>query len=80
MGFYELAQYIKNLDFIITIDTSIAHLSGILNKKTFLLLDYNPDWRWFNNFNKTIWYPSFEIIKQKKKNDWKSVIDRVKNL
>jgi len=80
LGFYELAQYIKNLDFIITIDTSIAHLSGILNKKTFLLLDYNPDWRWFNNFNKTIWYPSFEIIKQKKKNDWKSVIDRVKNL
>ena len=61
------------LDLVISSDTSIIHLAGILNVKSFLLLNFNSDWRWFNDTEKTIWYPSVSIIKQKKLGEWASV-------
>ena len=80
----EISEYIKNLDLVISSDTSIIHLSGILNKKSVLLLNYNSDWRWFDNTNKTVWYPSVQIIKQNRLNSWDDVfikLDKIlKNL
>ena len=80
----EVAEYIKNLDLVISSDTSIIHLAGILNKKSILLLNYNSDWRWFADNNKTIWYPSIDIIKQEKFDSWSEVFvkleKKIKNL
>lgn len=77
--FYECAVVINSLDLIVTVDTSIAHLAGAMGKKTFLLLDYNNDWRWGIDEKITEWYPSIEIIRQKELNfDWNYVIDQVK--
>jgi hypothetical protein len=45
-NFDETAAIIKNLDLIITVDTSIAHLAGALGTKTWVLLTKIPDWRW----------------------------------
>ena len=61
------------LDLVISSDTSIIHLAGILNIKSFLLLNFNSDWRWFNDNEKTVWYPSVSIIKQKKLGEWSTV-------
>ena len=70
---FEISQLMDELDLVISSDTSIIHLAGILNVKSFLLLNFNSDWRWFNDTEKTIWYPSVSIIKQKKLGEWASV-------
>ncbi len=73
----EVSDYIKHLDLVISSDTSIIHLSGILNKKSILLLNYNSDWRWFDGINNTVWYPSVQVIKQSKFNSWNEVFTKL---
>ena len=75
--FYELSYYLKRLDIIISCDSSIVHLCGILGVKCILLLNFNSDWRWFDNKHNTEWYPSVTIIKQKKFNDWRYVFEEL---
>ena len=75
--FYELSYYLKRLDIIISCDSSIVHLCGILGVKCILLLNFNSDWRWFDNKHNTEWYPSVTIIKQKKFNDWGYVFEEL---
>ena len=72
-SFDETASMIKNLDILITVDTAIAHLAGALGVKTYLLLCHAPDWRWFDNTEKTEWYPSVTIIKQQDRRTWEDV-------
>lgn len=75
--FYDTASYLKSMDIIVTVDTSVANLSGAMGLNTLMLLPYYPDWRWFDNDNTTEWYKSVSIYKQQYKNSWKSEIDRI---
>ncbi len=75
----DTAALLKNIDLLITIDSSIAHLAGAMGISTYLLLPYDFEWRWFTDEEKTPWYDSVKLFKQKKPNDWKEVIKRVKN-
>ena len=75
---FEISEIMKQLDLVISSDTSIIHLAGILNIKSILLLSYNSDWRWFQDTKKTIWYPSVEIIKQKTFTSWDNVFYELK--
>ena len=75
---FEISEVMKELDLVISSDTSIIHLAGILNIKSILLLNYNSDWRWFQDKKKTVWYPSVEIIKQKTFNSWDYVFYKLK--
>jgi tetratricopeptide (TPR) repeat protein len=73
------AKIIEELDIVITVDTVIAHLAGALGKKTYLLLPFNYDWRWSEKFSdKTPWYNSVTIIRQKEKDNWNYVIEKLK--
>jgi tetratricopeptide (TPR) repeat protein len=72
--FYDTASAIKSMDAIITVDTSIAHIAGALGKKTYLLLPYTSDWRWFDDTKTTPWYDSIEIFKQKDNISWEKEI------
>ena len=62
--FFDTASAIKAMDAIITVDTSVAHLAGALGVKTYLLLPYSSDWRWFDDTKTTPWYKSVKIFKQ----------------
>ena len=75
---YEISQIIPKLDLVISSDTSIIHLAGILNVKSYLLLNFNSDWRWFSDKKDSIWYPSVEIIKQDSFDSWGNVIKELK--
>ena len=75
---FEISEVMQKLDLVISSDTSIIHLAGILNVKSILLLNYNSDWRWFEDEKKTIWYPSVEIIKQKTFNSWVHVFHELR--
>jgi tetratricopeptide (TPR) repeat protein len=76
--FYDIAAIIKNLDLVITVDTSIAHLAGALNKPVWTLVTYTPDWRWMLNRNDTPWYPSMKIFRQPEAGNWKAVFNNIK--
>lgn len=76
--FADTAGLIDNLDLVITIDTSIAHLSGALAKPTWLLLPHVADWRWLLGRTDSPWYPTMRLYRQPKAGDWTSVITCVK--
>jgi len=72
---FEISKIMKGLDLVITVDTSMPHLAGILEINSILLLNYNSDWRWFGEKNITQWYPSVKIIKQNQFNSWDNVFE-----
>ena len=76
--FYELSHFLYELDFVISTDTVMIHLCGVLGIKATLLLNYNADWRWFFDDKTTVWYPSIEILRCKKINEWKPVLEKLK--
>ncbi len=68
--FAETAAVMEQLDLMITIDTSVAHLAGAFGVPTFLLLRYTSDWRWFDRIKTSPWYPSFTIFRQTEACRW----------
>ncbi len=75
--FLENAAIIDNCDLIITCDTSIAHLAGGMGKKVWLLLKYIPFWTWGVYSESTFWYPSMRLFRQKEKQSWQEVMNKV---
>lgn len=73
--FSTTASIVNELDLIISIDSALAHLSGAVNKKTYLLLPKYSEWRWLEKTITSPWYPSIIIIRQKTKGDWTNVFD-----
>ncbi len=78
-SFADTAAIIENLDLVITVDTSVAHLAGALGKETWLLLPFFPDWRWMLYEDKSPWYPSIKLYRQPAIYDWNSVFKILKN-
>jgi len=77
--FCDTASIIKNLDLVITVDTSVAHLAGALGVKTWVLLPYYPDWRWMLDRSDSPWYPHIKLFRQIKFRDWVYVFNQVYN-
>lgn len=75
--FYDTAAMIENLDLVITVDTSVAHLAGALGKPTWMLSRFDNCWRWRDNSEHTPWYPTMRIFGQKKMGDWDGVLEQV---
>ena len=78
--FLDYAAIIENCDLIITSDTYIAHLAGGMGKPTWLLLHYLSEWRWGMESDTTFWYPSMKLFRQKKRNNWQEVMERVSSI
>lgn len=76
--FMDTAAVMRNLDLVLTIDTSIAHLAGGMGVNTWLMVPYVADWRWFEGRNDSPFYPTMKIFRQQKQGDWESVINDVK--
>jgi tetratricopeptide (TPR) repeat protein len=75
--FADTAGAIANLDLVISIDTSVAHLAGALGKAVWVLLPYVADWRWFLERTDSPWYPTMRLFRQRIRGDWQEVIQRV---
>jgi tetratricopeptide (TPR) repeat protein len=76
--FADTAALLDLMDLIITVDTSVAHLAGALGRPTFILLAFNPDWRWLTGRADSPWYPSARLFRQPAAGDWSSVVAEVK--
>ena len=67
------AALVDACDLIVTIDNTTAHIAGALNKKTYLMLPYVPDWRWMLDRQDSPWYPQMRLLRQSIDGDWGSV-------
>ncbi|MFC1842915.1 glycosyltransferase family 9 protein [Candidatus Dependentiae bacterium] len=76
-SFSDTAAVMKNLDLVITVDTSIAHLAGALGVPVWMLLNYDSNWRWFQDRTDTQWYPTMRIFRQPERGDWDFVMSQV---
>ncbi len=72
--FAATAGLIAELDLVVTIDTSTAHLAGAMGKPVFVLLSFDPDWRWMLAREDSPWYPSARLFRQTTPRDWSAVI------
>ncbi|WP_109476444.1 tetratricopeptide repeat-containing glycosyltransferase family protein [Paraburkholderia sp. C35] len=75
--FADTAAIVENLDLVITVDTSMAHLAGALNRPVWILSRYDACWRWFRDRDDSPWYPTARLFRQIAPNDWDDVVARV---
>ena len=76
-AFVDTAAAMKNLDLIVTSDTSIAHLAGALGRPTWVALSHVPDWRWLLDREDSPWYPTMRLFRQSERQNWQSVFARI---
>jgi hypothetical protein len=72
------AAFVRNMDLIITVCTSTAHLAGAIAAPTWLLLDVNPHWVWLLDRSDSPWYPTFTLYRQAAYREWGPVMARVR--
>jgi len=75
--FNKTAYLINQLDFVISSDTSVAHLCGAINKEVWIPLQKIPDWRWETTGDKSYWYPSAKLFRQKTARVWDGVFQAI---
>ena len=80
LDFSDTAALIDEMDLVISVDTVVAHLSGAMGKKTFILLPYSPDFRWMLDRADSPWYPTATLFRQPSVGDWDSVISEIRQL
>ena len=75
--FVDTAALIRELDLVVTVDTSVAHLAGALGSPVWILIPFNPDFRWMTDGESSPWYPTARLFRQSKLGDWSDVVTRV---
>lgn len=64
------AALLDQMDLVISVDTSLAHLAGALGKPCWILLSRAPDWRWLVRRQDCPWYPSARLFRQQAWGQW----------
>jgi tetratricopeptide (TPR) repeat protein len=75
--FADTAALVANLDLVIAVDTSVAHLAAAVGKPVWLLNRFNTCWRWLLAREDSPWYPTLRIFRQPSHGDWTAVIAQV---
>ncbi|MBC7601062.1 MAG: glycosyltransferase family protein [Ramlibacter sp.] len=73
----ETAALCECMDLVISVDTSVAHLAGALGKPVWLLLPFNPDWRWLLERDTSPWYEQMTLLRQSAPGDWRGVLGKL---
>jgi tetratricopeptide (TPR) repeat protein len=79
LDFADTAAVLDQLDLLIGVDTSVAHLAGALGKPAWVLIPSPADWRWMNKREDSPWYPTMRLFRQRVQGDWSDVYERVKD-
>lgn len=76
--FADTAALVEQLDLVISVDTSVAHLAGALGKPVWLMLPKAGDWRWLTHREDSPWYPGMRLFRQECQGEWGPVVERVR--
>jgi ADP-heptose:LPS heptosyltransferase len=76
-AFLDTAAIMRNLDLVITTDTSTAHIAGAIGVPVWVILGKVPDWRWLEHGDSTPWYPNMRLFRQTKIGQWNDVMKSI---
>jgi tetratricopeptide (TPR) repeat protein len=79
IDFTDTAALCALVDLVVTVDTSVAHLAGAMGKPVWILLPFNPDWRWLLERADSPWYPTARLYRQEHIGAWDEVLRRVRH-
>jgi Flp pilus assembly protein TadD len=77
--FDDTAALISQLDLVISVDTSVAHLTGALGKPVWILLPFAAEWRWMTGRSDSPWYPTARLFRQTSVGDWPEVLGQIRD-
>jgi ADP-heptose:LPS heptosyltransferase len=77
--FDDTAALVSLVDLVVSVDTSVVHLAGAMARPVWVMLPFQPDWRWLLDREDSPWYPTARLFRQPRSGDWDSVIGRVKD-
>ena len=77
-SFADTAALVRTLDFVISVDTAVAHLAGAVGREVWLLNRFDSCWRWLEDRDDSPWYPGLRQFRQTAPGDWDGVLARVR--
>lgn len=75
--FCDTAALIEEMDVVVSIDTSVAHVAGALGKPLWMMLPFASDYRWPIDGTASPWYPAARLFRQPTPGDWAPVVSGV---
>jgi hypothetical protein len=76
--FADSAALVSLLDLVVSVDTSVVHLTGAIGRPFWLLVPFAPDFRWLLEREDSPWYPTARLFRQPGIDKWESVFERVR--
>jgi hypothetical protein len=76
--FSDTAALIENLDLVISVDTSTAHLAAAMGKPVWILNRFDTCWRWLLDRTDSPWYPTVRLYRQERREDWDAVVGNIR--
>lgn len=73
----DTAALVQNLDLVISVDTSTAHLAGALGKPVWVLIPSHSDFRWLLKRTDSPWYPTMRLFRQGNGRPWTEVAHEI---
>jgi len=75
--FADTAAALEQLDLVVMTDTAVAHLAGLLGRPVWNLLSFSSYWLYGRDGERTPWYSSMRLFRQRSPGDWDELFDRV---
>jgi tetratricopeptide (TPR) repeat protein len=76
-SFADTAAMVEELDAVVAVDASVAHIAGLLRKPVWVLAPTIHDWRWQIGSTLSPWWPTAQVLRSEAPGVWKKVIDRL---
>jgi tetratricopeptide (TPR) repeat protein len=73
----ETAALVCALDLVVSVCTSVIHLTGALGRRAWVMAPYSPEWRYGFSGETMPWYPAVRLVRQPAYGDWDPVISSV---
>ncbi len=73
--FLDTAYLMADLDLVVSVDTSVGHLAGVMGKPCYLLINgFATDWRWLRGRSDSPWYPRHRLFRGGIDGNWDGAI------
>ncbi len=76
-SFDDTAALVSQLDLVVAVDTSTAHLAAALGRPVRMLSRFDQCWRWLTGRVDTPWYEGLRLYQQPEPFDWATPIERL---